>query len=215
MAAVARKPVARKPQASRQERREEIAQRLFEATARLMGDGLTYTELSVDRLAGEAGISRATFYLYFEDKGQLLRMLAERVFAELAAASHRWYPVTEPKNLDHATASMAAVIATYRRYQALIAAVIEMAAYDSEVARTHRRLIDEIAGTLRATIEQRQTEGTIRALPAHEVAVALTWMVERTVHQTVRFTPPAEDGRLAEALAHIVWNTLAPVPRTT
>jgi AcrR family transcriptional regulator len=205
----------RKPQPSRQERREEIAQQLFEATERLMGEGLTYTELRVDRLATEAGISRATFYLYFEDKGQLLRRLAERVFAELADASHQWLTVAEPKDLDHTRDSIAAVIATYRQHQALITAVIEMASYDAEVAQTHRRLIDEIAATLQASIEQRQAEGTTLALPAREVAIALTWMVERTVHQTVRFTPPSEDARLAEALAHIAWNALEPSSRTT
>ena len=61
--------VTRKPQAKRQERREQIERRLLDATERLMADGASFTELSVDRLATEAGISRASFYIYFEDKG--------------------------------------------------------------------------------------------------------------------------------------------------
>ena len=53
-----------------------MERRLLDATERLMRDGASFTELSVDRLSTEAGISRASFYIYFEDKGQLLRRLA-------------------------------------------------------------------------------------------------------------------------------------------
>ena len=77
--------VTRKPQTKRQERREQIERRLLDATERLMRDGASFTELSVDRLSSEAGMSRASFYIYFEDKGHLLRRLAGQVFADLAA----------------------------------------------------------------------------------------------------------------------------------
>ena len=78
--------VTRKPQAKRQERREQIERRLLDATERLMRDGASFTELSVDRLSTEAGMSRASFYIYFEDKGHLLRRLAGQVFTDLANA---------------------------------------------------------------------------------------------------------------------------------
>ena len=85
--------VTRKPQAKRQERREQIERQLLDATERLMADGASFTELSVDRLATEAGISRASFYIYFEDKGHLLRRLAGQVFDDLADAAERWWSV--------------------------------------------------------------------------------------------------------------------------
>lgn len=83
--------VTRKPQANRQERRGQIERLLLDATERLMADGASFTELSVDRLATEAGISRASFYVYFEDKGDLLRRLASQVFEDLADAAERWW----------------------------------------------------------------------------------------------------------------------------
>ena len=85
--------VTRKPQANRQERRELIERRLLAATDRLMGGGASFTELSVDRLATEAGISRASFYVYFEDKGHLLRRLTGQVFDDLADGARRWWDV--------------------------------------------------------------------------------------------------------------------------
>ncbi|MGA3253246.1 MAG: TetR family transcriptional regulator, partial [Mycobacterium sp.] len=57
--------VTRKPQANREQRREQLERRLLDATERLMSEGASFTEISVDRLSTEAGISRASFYIYF------------------------------------------------------------------------------------------------------------------------------------------------------
>src|SRR5260370_30224798 len=118
----------------REERREQIELQLLAATDRLMAAGATFTELSVDRLATEAGISRATFYVYFEDKGQLLRELARQVFGELSDGAHQWWDTADRHDPEDARRSMASIIATYRRHQTLVAAVIETAAYDPDVA---------------------------------------------------------------------------------
>src|ERR1700756_134445 len=89
--------VTRKPQANREEgrqqRREQMERRLLDATERLMRDGASFTELSVDRLSTAAGISRASFYIYFEDKGHLLRRMAGQVFGDLADSAERWWSV--------------------------------------------------------------------------------------------------------------------------
>lgn len=64
-----------------------------------MSAGTSFTELSVDRLTTEAGMSRASFYIYFEDKGHLLRQLAGQVFGDLASgpnAGGRWQGVAIP-----------------------------------------------------------------------------------------------------------------------
>lgn len=82
--------VTRTPPGRRSPGREQLERRLLDATERLMRDGASFTELSVDRLAGAAGISRASFYIYFEDKGHLLRRLASRVFGELTDSARRW-----------------------------------------------------------------------------------------------------------------------------
>ncbi|HWX98568.1 MAG TPA: TetR/AcrR family transcriptional regulator, partial [Mycobacterium sp.] len=65
MPSVTRKPQAKREQ-TRQQRREQMERRLLDATERLMRDGASFTELSVDRLSTAAGMSRASFYIYFE-----------------------------------------------------------------------------------------------------------------------------------------------------
>src|ERR1700721_2406063 len=193
--------VTRKPQAKRHERREEIERRLRDAPERLMRGGASFTELSVDRLSGEAGMSRASFYIYFEDKGHLLRRLAGQVFADLADSAERWWSVAWRHDPDDVRAGMAAVIASYRRHQPVLVALNEMAAYDSLVGATYRNLLSAISVRLTRVIEDGQADGSIRReLPAETTASTLTWMVERTCQQTLPSTPAPYDVELPSTL---------------
>jgi len=211
--------VTRKPQASReqgrQQRRERMERRLLDATERLMRDGASFTELSVDRLSTEAGISRASFYIYFEDKGHLLRRMAGQVFADLADSADRWWRVAGRRDPDDVRAAMDGILATYRRHQPVLVALNEMAAYDPLVGATYRNLLTAITGRATRVIENGQADGAIRhELPAATTASALTWMVERTCQQDLPGAPASHDAELAATLAEIVWNTLylGPLP---
>ena len=201
--------VTRKPQANRQERREQIERSLLDATERLMADGASFTELSVDKLATEAGISRASFYIYFEDKGHLLRRLAGQVFDDLADAAELWWSVSERRESADVLAAMTALVATYRLHQPLLVALNEMAGYDAAVGTTYRDIVTAIAARLAAVIVEGQAAGVIRPeLSAHAAGTALTWMVERTCQQTLPGTPESGDGELAATLTQIIWGAL-------
>jgi len=192
--------VTRRPHAGRQERREQIERRLLDATERLMRDGASFTELSVDRLAGEAGMSRANFYIYFEDKGDLLRRLAGQVFGDLAASAERWWAVAWRHDPDDVRAAMTGIIASYRRHQPVLVALNEMAGYDPHVAATYRG----------------QDDGSIRReLPAATTASALTWMVERACQQNLPNRPADYDAELATSLTEIAWGALYLAPTGT
>ena len=208
MPSVTRKPQANREQ-DRQQRREQLEHRLLDATERLMRDGATFTELSVDRLATEAGISRASFYIYFEDKGHLLRRLAGQVFGELAASAERWWGAAGQHNPDDLRAALAGIVEIYRRHQAVLAALNEMAAYDPTMAQSYRDLLAGITRQLIRVIEDGQTDGSVRSeLPAATTASALTWMVERVCQQNLPAEPPGYDTELVAALTEIVWGTL-------
>jgi TetR/AcrR family transcriptional regulator, ethionamide resistance regulator len=201
--------VTRKPQATRQERRADIERRLLVATDALMGDGASFTELSVDRLATEAGISRASFYIYFEDKGHLLRRLAVGVFDDLAAAADRWWSVASRRDPGDVLAAMAGIIAGYRRHQPLLVALNEMAAYDPQVSTAYREILTGIAERFVRVIEDGQADGSIRPeLAASSTANALTWLVERACHQNLPFRGTEYDAELATTLAQIIFGSL-------
>ena len=208
--------VTRRPQAKRQERRGQIERRLLDATERLMRDGASFTELSVDRLSTAAGMSRANFYVYFEDKGDLLRRLAGQVFGDLAGGAERWWSVAWRHNPEDVRAAMAAIIASYRRHQPVLVALNEMAGYDPLVAATYRDLLAGISARLAQVIEDGQADGSIRpGLPAATTASVLSWMVERACQQNLPTKPASYDVELATALTEIVWAALYLVPIPT
>jgi AcrR family transcriptional regulator len=205
--------VTRKPQARRQERRAGIERRLLDATERLMRDGTSFTELSVDRLSSEAGMSRANFYIYFEDKGDLLRRLAGQVFGDLADSAELWWGVAWRHDPDDVRAAMAGIIASYRRHQPVLVALNEMADYDPLVAVTYRELLTGISGRLTQVIEAGQADGSIRReLPAATTASALSWMVERACQQNLPNSPSGYDAELTTTLTEIAWGALYLTP---
>jgi TetR/AcrR family transcriptional regulator, ethionamide resistance regulator len=210
MGYAARMPsVTRKPQVTRQQRREHMERRLLDATERLMSEGASFTELSVDRLSTEAGISRASFYIYFEDKAHLLRRLARQVMGDLADEGQRWWGAAWRHDPNDLRAAVTAIIASYRQHQAVLVALNEMAAYDPSVAATYRDLLTDMSQRLTRVIEDGQADGSIRReLPAATTASALTWMVERVCHQDLPLKPRDYDAELAATLAEIVWGAL-------
>ncbi|MFV0493926.1 TetR/AcrR family transcriptional regulator [Mycobacterium sp.] len=208
MPAATRKPQDHRGNAD-QHRQQQMERRLVEATEHLMNDGTRFTELSVDRLATEAGISRASFYLYFEDKGHLLRRLADEAFADLAAGGKRWWDVAWRHDRADVHAAVSGIIAGYRRHQAVLIALDEASGYDPATAQAYRDLLGAIIDRVTSVIQEGQEDGSIRReLPPATTASALTWMVERTCQQNLPARPPEFDPELASTLVEVIWGAL-------
>jgi len=133
--------VTRKTQASRAERRDLIKARLLAAVESLLAEGENFTELSVERLVSLAGVSRSTFYVYFEDKGELIRAWLTEIISELDVAAQGWWSLGgERAASGAATVSWAdlrvalnRVVLVYRPHTTLMAAAFDAAAYDPAV----------------------------------------------------------------------------------
>src|ERR1700745_1294616 len=52
-------------------------QQMLDATLALLAEGAPYAELTVQRIAARAGVSRPTFYAHFGDRRELLLELME------------------------------------------------------------------------------------------------------------------------------------------
>ncbi|MDS0139421.1 MULTISPECIES: TetR/AcrR family transcriptional regulator [unclassified Amycolatopsis] len=195
------RPAGRK----RQDRREELERRLFAATEELVGRGESFTELSVERLAAAAGISRSTFYVHFEDKGDLVRRLAGSVLTELREVSSTWWETADQAGLAEA---VTAIVAVYRRRAAAFTVISETAAYDPAVAAEVQALMQAIIDATRDAIERGQAAGVMRPVRPAETAAVLTWMVERAGSHLVRGTEPEHDENVVEVLTDIIRTTL-------
>lgn len=208
-------PAPGRPQSSRSQRREEIRGRLLEVVEELLAEGEGFTELSVERLVSRAGLSRSTFYVYFEGKGDLLAAWFERITEELAAPAAAWWALDASATREDLRAALAAIVETYRPHATLMAAIYDAAAYDASVRELVEAMMSGNAASLRKHIRAGQAAGFIDpTLAPAPVAGWLTWMAERSLHQLVRAASDRELPGLVDAYTSIVWNTLYAPART-
>ena len=193
----------------RARRRIEVRRQLVEVVDRLVGDGESYADLTVERLAQAAGMSRSTFYLYFEDKGELLRAWFESVSDELVDAARDWWALGPQVTRDDVHAALGAILRAYRPHVTLMAVTYDAAAHDPAVRELTQGLIDISVAGLRKHIRAGQKAGFVDPdLRPEQTAAWLTWMAERGFNQLVRGAGDAELTRLLDGYVDIVWKTL-------
>jgi AcrR family transcriptional regulator len=201
--------VTRKSHGNRAQRREDVRQRLLAVVQELLTNGESYAEISVERLVSEAKLSRSTFYVYFEDKGDLLRAWFAQVIEELDDAAGGWWKLDGSATKADLREALAQIVNTYRPHTTLMAALYDMASYDATVREEVTTMMTRSTTGLRKHIQRGQRQGWIDPdLLAAETAAWLTWMAERGQHQMVRLADDSEVEALIDAYADVVWNAL-------
>jgi TetR/AcrR family transcriptional regulator, ethionamide resistance regulator len=201
--------ITRRSQADRNARQTEMRVRMLAAVERLLDEGETFTEISVERLVSEANISRSTFYVYFADKGDLLQTLTQDLLGLMLAASRGWWSRIEEADYAGLRAGIGDLVETYGAHSTLMAAIVDTSAYDPGVRDGFQGMLLAGQQELAEQIVRGQEAGTVRAdLDAERTAAWLAWMVEHGLHQLVRPAGEEEADALADALARILWHAL-------
>ncbi|MCK9248039.1 MAG: TetR/AcrR family transcriptional regulator [Solirubrobacteraceae bacterium] len=209
---------AQQPTGNRAVRRGELRGPLLGAIEQLLDAGESYTELSVERIVAAAGVSRSTFYVYFEDKGDLLQSLTEELMGRLDELAHAIWDLAEDAGYADVRERMAALVATYREHRILMGAVVDSAVYDGRVGAAFGGVLEQAAGALAQHIRDGQAGGYVRSgLDPEPISAWLVWMTERGMYSLVREADDASLERHVDALTTVVWNTLyegvRPAPR--
>ncbi len=151
-----------------------------------------------------AGVSHGTFYLYFANKEDLFRTLAEQCADEadtLAESLGRVDP--GPASVAALRAWLAEFVDFYRRHGAVIRAWAENQVTDCSLARLGTASFARIATTLRASMVDPHHEGdSPRAVALR--AAALRAMIERFAYVTTSRNLGFGDDRLLDNLALVV-----------
>lgn len=188
--------------APRDQRRPGVEAALFDALGRLIEQGAVPSEIPVGRLSREAGISRATFYLYFADKRAFNLRLVVHGWEVLAQPlQHLWGAVTSGERTVEA--ALYELMRVYRDNGAVMTAVMDAGTTDPAVAESIRTQMDALIDATAAALEQGQRAGTIRDVPARETASLLVWMAERACSQLGRTDDDDRLRRLARAMSQL------------
>ena len=174
---------------------------MLEATERLLADGNAYADLSVDRIAKAAGISRTAFYFYFADKRELMTGLAAQMSQELFEKAIDFFS-GEAGSTEELQHILGGVYDLYWQHGALVRAVVEVSTYDEEIAVFWRGLLDGFIDAVESRILRQRGTATGGA-PPRAMAFTLVWMAERSLYQQLVQDEPVSRADLVAALVEI------------
>jgi AcrR family transcriptional regulator len=144
-----------------------------------------YHATRVDDIVRMAGVSHGTFYLYFANKEDLFRTLAERCADEADALAGSLGVVDQRTSAGVATlrAWLAEFLAFYRRYGVVIRAWAENQVTDRTLARLGAASFERITTTLQASMAGGPGGGGSQR-PIELRSAALLAMIERFAYVT-------------------------------
>jgi AcrR family transcriptional regulator len=175
----------------------------------LVENGARYADLSVEAIITAGGISRSTFYVYFDDKGDLLVAMAQDVIGDLLADGASWWELPVDATREDLHKALRVPIDTYRKHRTILGTVAETAAYDPRVREQQRKLIDQVVAALTNYIgDAQRAEVADVHLDAARTAQWLIWMIERGLYQLVGSADDEEVERQLDALTEIVWRVV-------
>ncbi|MBJ7332568.1 MAG: TetR/AcrR family transcriptional regulator [Solirubrobacteraceae bacterium] len=183
-------------------KRAQVERDVLQAVDDLLRDGQRWNDLSIERIATSAGISRTAFYFYFRDKRELLMRLVGDVGQEVYEASV-WLNGSGGDGREVIVGAMRDIGALHEQHGVLLQAVSEVAAVDATVADFDRELTDRFVEATTARIGSLRAKGEGEpVLPIEATAHALVTMTRQAFYEWgVRGTPITE--KHADALSEI------------
>tara|TARA_R110000787_G_scaffold15088_46_gene46630 strand:+ start:7800 stop:8441 length:642 start_codon:yes stop_codon:yes gene_type:complete len=184
-----------------------IEDRLLAAMERLLEQGQRFAVVSVEQLCQEAGISRATFYLHFRDKGQLVARLMAHVTEEIIDSTGTWMSNAENAERKDVQQALVGMVQTFKKHQATLSAVIDTAPHDESVAALYQQMVDRICEQSRDSLDVIQRKGLSRPGATHDVANDLGAMLVMYCIRVVGDLDEEGLARLAGSLGYISAST--------
>jgi AcrR family transcriptional regulator len=197
----------------RELQRAASVSRIVTSAEELLSEADHFSDISVEQVISRAGVSRSTFYSYFDDMGHVLRTVGAGVVGEVVESAREWMDLDSGVSQARLTEIFGGLITTYRRRAKLLAALADASSYDTGVREEFHRLLTIGHTELAKHIRRAQQSGSANsALDPESTAAWLVWMIERGLYQQIRPATGQQAKRHVAALAAIVWRTLYASP---
>jgi AcrR family transcriptional regulator len=163
---------------------DQTEQAILDTAERLLAER-PLASIGIDELAAGAGISRPSFYFYFESREAVLRTLAERIADELYRSSEAWLRRSDEAPEAAIRRTLEANLALWRQYGPILRATLHARETDLELRRlwdaVARRFIDATATQL----ERERAAGLAAPAPpdARSLSAILIGMNQTAFHE--------------------------------
>jgi AcrR family transcriptional regulator len=196
-------------QSARTAGRLSIDEKLLHGMEKLLAQGESFSTVSVERLAETAGIARATFYLHYRDKADLVAHLVRQVRKEIVAAAGVWFEDASRTTRKDIERALRGILGVYRTHHVILSAMSQTASTNEEVARLSHQMWEELCEASRKAL--RQLKASKRAHPqgSERVADFLTLAINHCATLHPQMLRGRKFEETVEAWTHISWNALA------
>lgn len=166
--------------------------------------------ITIDEIAAGAGISRSSFYFYFDSREALIRTLADRTTVEIEqAALGPMQSGGPPRQVIEK--SVTNLLARWRESGPLIRAMDILSEHDAELRDFWRAVAQSIVTEWAAAIDRERDAG--RALPGPPTALDLAWALTHMywrAGQQASLEPASivDDQRLVETLTAVTVRSI-------
>src|SRR3954454_20950954 len=113
---------------------DQTEQAILDTAERLLAER-PLASIGIDELAGGAGISRPSFYFYFESREAVLRTLAERITDALYRSSEAWLRRSDESPEAAIRRTLEANLALWREHSAILRATLQARETDPQLRR--------------------------------------------------------------------------------
>jgi AcrR family transcriptional regulator len=180
-------------------------QAILTTAERLLADR-PLSAITVDELARGAGITRPTFYFYFDSREAMVRALAGRIAHHMYEAAASWLRRTDEPPAEAIRRAVAANLRVWREHGPVLRAVARSRESDPAMAEFWGDMADRFTEAVAAQIERERAAGLAPPGPptATDLARALVVMTERANHDaSLSPASPRRDRAFADTLTTI------------
>lgn len=200
------RPVTRRQADHHAARSAATRAQVISALERLIDSGEAYSEISVQRILEEAGVSRATFYAHFPGKADVLVSLTDDLRESLLALAQLWEPAGEEDGAERFAGFFEEVLKIHRGHQKVLTAVREAAAYESAVGDFYTADLEGFDEAVLRTLLSEQAAGSTTAdLDAVAASRIIVWGGAQAIAHHIRVDDGSGDTVFARELARIWW----------
>ena len=198
-------PRTRTSEAKRRRRpREEAEREILDAAAALLGDR-PLNEVSVRAIMEGTTLSRKSFYVYFRNRYELLTRLFEPLRKELDEANALGPAQPGGDLVAETRASLRSVASFFAgRGGALVRALHEASAYDTEAGRVWREFNEPVIAAFAENVRREIRAGRLPEVDAAPTVRALVGMNLYCFFDQIVGNPSADSDAIAENLL-TVW----------
>ncbi|TGD89126.1 TetR/AcrR family transcriptional regulator [Mycolicibacterium sp. CH28] len=194
----------RRPPIAGADGKESIETAVLKATEAVL-QARSLDEIAIADILRESGVSRTSFYFYFESKDAVAAALLRQISGEFRDAMTLWVDDSAIPRIDALRKAILETVSVWRTHRGVLRAAYEAPPLTSEIGEVWRSILDDYSQVAAEHIERERAAGRAPAGPdPRSLATVLMGANNQAFYNHMMSDAP--DGDFIDTLAH-VWAT--------